>query len=110
MITIKCVETGDIYRLSGDDETINVEIYSDLAGAFAGFMGDGTFLKMHKKDLEYRIAIAKLTGFNHAFHAHVRAVKLNQVPKHPTHVSHRLLNLGKSFYEEYARSHSAKRL
>ena len=110
MITIKCVETGDVYRLSGDDESINVEIYSDLAGSFAGLMRDGTFLKMHRKDLEHRIAIAKLTGFNYAFHAHVRAVKLNQAPKHPTQVSNSLLNLGKNFYETYTRTHDAKRL
>lgn len=109
MINIKCVETGDVYQLSGDDDTFNVAIYSDIAASLAGIMREGTFLKMHQKDLEYRIALAKLTGFSHAFHAHVRAVKLNQVPKHPTHVSSRLLRLGKSFHEEYARRRNAER-
>lgn len=110
MINIKCVETGDVYKLSGDEESFNVVIYSDIAASLSGLMREGTFLKMHKKDLEYRIALAQLTGFTHAFHAHVRAVKLNQIPKQPTHVSNRLLRLGKSFYEDYARSRNAERL
>lgn len=110
MITIKCVETGDVYLLSGDDETINVKLYNDIAASLAGLMRDDTFLKMHKNDIEHRIAIAKLTGFNYVFHAHERAVKLNQISKHATHVSHSLLRLGSVFYEDYERSRNARRL
>ncbi|MBS7344264.1 MAG: hypothetical protein KIG60_01135 [Caryophanon sp.] len=109
MINIKCIETGDVYQLSGDDESFNVKIYSDLAAALDGIMKQGTFIKMHQKDLEYRIALAKLTGFTYVFHAHVRAVKRNQVSKHSTHVSHSLLRLSKSFYEEYARRRNEER-
>lgn len=63
MINIKCIETGDVYQLSGDDETFNVTIYSDIAASLAGIMREGTYLKIHQKDLEYRIALAKRKGF-----------------------------------------------
>ena len=36
MIVIKCIETEDVYELSGDDETFNVKIYSNLAAALSG--------------------------------------------------------------------------
>ena len=110
MINIKCIETGDVYQLSGDDETINVKVYSDITASLAGLMRDGTYLKMHQKDLEHRIAIAKLTGFNHAFHAHEKAYLL----KNPIHskmfVSSAPQLMDKSYYKELMRKLNAKRL
>lgn len=108
MINIKCIETGDVYQLSGDDETFNVTIYSDIAASLAGLMRKGSYLKMHQKDLEYRIALAKLTSFNHAFHAHQRAENLKHT--NSMHVLSTPRLMGKSYYQEFARKLNAKRL
>lgn len=109
MITIKCIETGDVYLLSGDDETFNMKVYSDIAAAIAGIMT--VLLKVHKEDLEYRIAVAKFTGYKSAFHAHERALML----KTREHEQKKLLELStlsypnKSYYHEYMRKRNAKR-
>ena len=108
MIVIKCIETEDVYELSGDDETFNVKIYSNLAAALSGLLRKGSFLKMHQKDLEYRIALAKLTSFNHAFHAHQRAENLKHT--NSMHVVSAPRLMGKSYYQEFARKLNAKRL
>ena len=108
MIVIKCIETEDVYELSGDDETFNVKIYSNLAAALAGLMRKGSYLKMHQKDLEYRIALAKLTSFNHAFHAHQRAENLKHTSS--MHVVSTPRLMGKSYYQEFTRKLNAKRL
>lgn len=109
MINIKCVETGDVYQLSGDDETLNVEIYSDMAGYLAGITREGTFLKMHQKDLEYRIALAQLTGFTHAFHAHVRACTLKKNIGPKIFIGSAPTSISKSYYQEFARRRNEKR-
>ena len=106
MIIIKCVETGDVYHLSGDDETFYVVIYSELAASLAEIMQEGNYLKMHQEDLEYRIAVAKLTSFNHAFHAHQRALNLKH--KSNTYMSFSPRGAGKSYYQEFARKLNAK--
>lgn len=107
MITIKCIETGDVYQLSGDDESFNVVIYSDIAASLADLMREGTFLKMHQKDLEYRIAMAQLTSFNHAFHAHQKASNLKY--KRSIYVAAAPRGTGKSYYQEFARRRNEKR-
>lgn len=109
MIVIKCIETEDVYELSGDDETFNIKIYSDLAAALSGLMRKGSCIKMHQKDLEYRIALAKLTSFNHAFHAHQRAENLKHA--NSMHVVSAPRLMGRSYhYQELARKLNAKRL
>lgn len=110
MITIKCIETRDVYVLSGDDETINVRIYNDLAAALAGLMKNDVYLKMHQKDLEHRIAIAKLTGFNHAFHAHEKAYLLKNPMHSKMFVSSAPQLMDKSYYKELMRKLNAKML
>lgn len=109
MITIKCVETGDVYQLSGDEESFNEVIYSDIAAALAGITREGTYLKMHQKDLEYRIALAKLTGFTHAFHAHVRAYTLKNQMGPKLFIASAPTFMGKSYYQEFARRRNEKR-
>lgn len=109
MINIKCVETGDVYQLSGDDESFNVVIYSDIAASLAGMVRDGTFLKMHKKELEYRIALARLTGFNHAFHAHERACTLMKNAGPKLYVASTPTLIGKSYYQEFMRKRNEER-
>lgn len=109
MITIKCIETENVYVLSGDDETINVKIYNDLAASLAGLMKNDVYLKMHQKDLEYRIAIAKLTGFNHAFHAHKRAYTLMKNAGPKLFIASAPTFKGKSYYQEFARRRNEKR-
>lgn len=109
MIVIKCIETEDVYELSGDDETFNIKIYSNLAAALSGLMRKGSCIKMHQKDLEYRIALAKLTSFNHAFHAHQRAENLKHT--NSMHVVSAPRLMGRSYYyQEFARKLNAKRL
>ena len=108
MIIIKCIETRDVYELSGDDESFSIVIHSDIAAALAGLMRRGSCLKMHQKDLEYRIALAKLTSFNHAFHAHQRAENLKHT--NSMHVVSTPRLMGKSYYNEFARKLNAKRL
>ena len=111
MINIKCVETGDVYQLSGDEESFNVTIYSDIAAALSGMMREGTFLKMHQKDLEYRIALARLTSFNHAFHAHERACTLKKYyVGHKKFVTSTPQLMDKSYYKEFMRKLNAKKL
>lgn len=110
MINIKCVETGDVYQLSGDDETFNVTIYSDIAASLAGMVREGTYLKMHQKDLEYRIAMAILTSFNHAFHAHERACTLKKYYVGPKKfVASTPTLIGKSYYQEFMRKRNEER-
>lgn len=71
-----------------------------------------TFLKVHKEDLEYRIAVAQLTGYKSAFHAHERALML----KTREHEQKQLLELStlsyanKSYYHEYMRKRNVQRV
>lgn len=109
MINIKCIETGDVYQLSGDDESFNVMIYSNLAASLAGLMREGTFLKMHQNDLEYRIALAKLTSFNYAFHAHERAYTLMKNAGPKLFVASTPTLIGKSYYQEFMRKRNEER-
>lgn len=109
MINIKCVETGDVYQLSGDDESFNVMIYSNIAASLAGLMREGTFLKMHQKDLEYRIALARLTSFNYVFHAHERACTLMKNAGPKKFVASTPTLIGKSYYQEFMRKRNEER-
>lgn len=101
MIIIKCIETEDVYVLSGDDETIQMKVYNALAASLAGIISRNNFLKMHEKDLEYRIALAKFTGFNPAFHAHQRALMLQLAAESKTWVSSAPGFRGQSYYQEF---------
>lgn len=110
MITIKCIETGDVYLLSGDDETFNMKVYSNLSAAIAGIMT--VFLKVHKEDLEYRIAIAQLAGYKTAFHAHERAVMLKELEKiqNDLFINSTPKPINGSYYHEYMRRRNVQRV
>ena len=73
MIVVRCIETGKMYELSGDDDSFHhkqiytISYFREMAGMY---------FNIHEEELTRLIAEAKLTGYTSAFNAHERAMKI----------------------------------